>query len=139
MTNNEKADILKMRFDGCSYAQIAEKVQISENTIKSFCRRQRNNKNIVQNVESVNYDSCNFCHEPLTHLPKKRRKKFCSNQCRIKFWYQNLDKSQVKSKHFLVCASCTKEFKSYGNKSRRYCCHKCYINHRFSASTKEKI
>ncbi len=39
MTIQEKENITKRRKDGCSYSQIARRLSINENTVKTFCRR----------------------------------------------------------------------------------------------------
>ena len=39
MTDRQKDRIRQMRADGCGYMKIVQELGISENTVKSFCRR----------------------------------------------------------------------------------------------------
>ena len=39
MNHQQKEDIRQMRAEGHSYAKIADRLGISENTVKSYCRR----------------------------------------------------------------------------------------------------
>ena len=39
MNQDEKARIIELREEGLSYTEIAKRMDISKNTIKSFCRR----------------------------------------------------------------------------------------------------
>ena len=39
MTDNQKAQIIKLRAAGNGYGKIAQTIGISVNTVKSFCRR----------------------------------------------------------------------------------------------------
>ena len=39
MNKDEKARIRELREEGISYTEIAKRMDISKNTIKSFCRR----------------------------------------------------------------------------------------------------
>lgn len=41
MTDEQKQQIIAMRRDGAGYGRIAARLQISINTVKSFCRRIR--------------------------------------------------------------------------------------------------
>ena len=45
MTDNQKAQIIKLRAAGNGYGKIAQTIGISVNTVKSFCRRNDINGN----------------------------------------------------------------------------------------------
>lgn len=133
MTNIQKEQIQKMRQDGQSYSKIASALGISENTIKSYCRR--NNLKAAENtksdIEKEIYTSCKHCGKPLAHGEKGQPKKFCCEECRRLWWKANDIKINKKAYYTLNCAECGMEFKSYGNKSRKFCGHTCYIKNRF--------
>lgn len=138
MMNEQKQKIQLMRHQGQSYKQIAQALDISENTIKSYCRR---NSVIKQNIDVHNskaieakeiYKYCKQCEKSIEQNKKGQRKKFCSEECRRKWWKANEDKLSKKAYYTLICSMCKRAFESYGNKNRRFCSHNCYINMRFN-------
>jgi IS30 family transposase len=141
MTADEKARIHQLRLEGCSYAKIAAILNISENTIKSFCQR---NKLPVGSIASLpepvpdtnDNTSCRQCGKKLKQIPKHKPKKFCSDLCRSTWWKEHGEQVNKKAVYHITCACCGKEFESYGNNSRKYCGHECYIKDRFGEKTK---
>ncbi|AKA72357.1 helix-turn-helix transcriptional regulator [Clostridium scatologenes] len=133
MTDIQKEKIHKMRKEGQSYSKIALALGISENTIKSYCRRNNlgANKAKEQNTEKKINTSCRHCGKPLIQGTKGQPKKFCSEECRRAWWKMNQGKSNRKAFYKLKCVGCGKKFESYGNKKRKFCSHTCYINYRF--------
>ncbi len=133
MTNEQKGKISILRHRGQSYSKIADSLNISENTVKSFCRR--NNLGIKpknkQQAIKENCDTCKQCGKALIHGTKGQPKKFCSDQCRRAWWKENESYIVKKAYYIVICTNCGKEFESYGNKSRKYCSHSCYINYRY--------
>ncbi len=76
---------------------------------------------------------CRYCGEVLFNPAIGRKKRFCSTTCRRKWWNQNRDQVNQNPDciyHF-TCKCCGKDFTAYGNKTRQYCSHQCYINDRF--------
>lgn len=132
MTDNQKDKIRRMRADGSSYSKISEFLGISENTVKSFCRR-NGLGNIAEKPMEVPEDAnhCKHCGKSLVQLPKQKPKKFCSNECRLIWWNANRDKLSKKAFYEFKCKCCGIPFKSYGNKHRLYCSHRCYVSDRF--------
>jgi DNA-directed RNA polymerase specialized sigma subunit, sigma24 homolog len=133
MTNIQKEQIQKMRQEGQSYSKIASTLEISENTIKSYCRRNnlRATESNKAKTEKEVYISCKHCGKPLTHGIKGQPKKFCSEECRRLWWKANASEHDKQAYYTLSCVGCGKKFESYGNKSRKFCGHACYINYRF--------
>ena len=75
--------------------------------------------------------SCRQCGKPLKQGIKGQPKKFCSEECR-RFWWKDNDSELVRKAYYtIICAECGNKFESYGNKSRKFCGHACYINNRF--------
>lgn len=132
MTENEKAKVRFFRTtEGLGYGAIADKLGLSENTVKSFCRR-----NGLAGVASKKVATiCRQCHKPLVQESKEESKrkgaKFCSEACRRAWWKEHPELITRKSYYTLVCAHCGKTFQSYGNSRRKYCGHPCYIAARF--------
>jgi predicted transcriptional regulator len=134
MTSIQKEQVQKMRQEGQSYSQIALALGISENTIKSYCRRKNLGaiKNTSPKTEKNICTSCKQCGRPLKQGTKGQPKKFCSEQCRRLWWKANDSKLDKKAYYTLSCAECGRKFESYGNKNRKFCGHACYIKNRFN-------
>ena len=128
MTKEEKLKIITMRGKGQTYSQIAHKLGIPLNTVKSFCRREAERKK-----------RCRNCRRPLIQNSEGRPKAFCCDECRIKWWKRNPDKVNCKAFYTLRCAGCGCQFVSYGHKERKYCSHKCYIDCRFPIQPKDDM
>ena len=133
MTSIQMEQIQKMRQEGQSYSHIASNLKISKNTIKSYCRRNKllASENMKAKEEKEIYTSCKHCGKPLTQGTKGKPKKFCSEECRRLWWKAN-DSELVKKAYYTIsCAECGNIFESYGNRSRKFCGHACYIKNRF--------
>ncbi|MBR0484722.1 MAG: RNA polymerase subunit sigma-70, partial [Oscillospiraceae bacterium] len=77
MTDTQKAAALHLRSKGRSFAQIAAELDLSVNTVKSFCSR---NKGSLL---------CLCCRTPIQQPKRTRQKKFCSDHCRMQWWNAN--------------------------------------------------
>ena len=137
MTEQQKQQIEKLRRDGYGYIKIAQALGVSQNTVKSYCRR----KNLTgslgtqqpkMGIPSDNGDHfCLCCGAPVAQNPGRKQKKFCSDKCRNKWWNSNLDKVNRKANYEFICPHCKKPFTVYGNANRKYCSHECYVADRF--------
>ena len=128
MTDSTKTAIIKMRENGDSYQSIATALNIPESTVKSFCRR--NNLNSAQPQPNLPINSlCENCGAPITQHPHRKRKRFCSDSCRLSWWNKHPDLIKHSSVNTHTCAHCGKSFTAYAD--RKYCSHECYILHRF--------
>ena len=78
MTDAQKEQVRYLRCEGLGYGAIATRLGISENTVKSFCRR--NNLTGVASKEPVVV--CRNCGRPLPQYSKRKQRKFCSEACR---------------------------------------------------------
>jgi endogenous inhibitor of DNA gyrase (YacG/DUF329 family) len=135
MDSRMQAQIAQLRADGESYARIAEILDLSINTIKSFCRR-KNLGIAVIDVEIQYVDTkCKHCGIPLIQNAGKKRKQFCSDQCRMAWWKGNRNTLKQTAWYKKKCDFCRKTFNSYGNKHRKYCSHSCYIQARFGRTS----
>ena len=130
MTLKEREEILRLRFEGKSYTQIADSLRISRNTVKSICQRMG-----IQPTEKVrdkqDTDHCKRCGAILVQNTTGKRKQFCSDQCRRIWWTQHLDNRSLRSAVKSKCAFCGSVFADYEKNHRKYCCHACYIHARF--------
>ena len=102
MNTFEKDSVRKMRENGKSYSQIAAALSISENTVKSFCRRM----GIISLVEKP---VCPVCGKILMPSKQGQRRRFCSDTCRFVWNYGH----RVLDAHNAIacrCAHCQREF-----------------------------
>ncbi len=134
MTENLKAKIIQLRKAGYGYGKIAKTLDISLNTVKSFCRR----KNICANVStrsplilSGEITCCENCGSEILQIAKRKKKRFCCDKCRNAWWNSHLDIVKRKAFYELRCQHCGKIFHIYGEKRRKYCSRNCYIAERF--------
>ena len=128
MTEKQKSKIQQLRQRGVGYIRIAQALGISENTIKSFCRR---NRLAGDTNQALPEHFCQSCGKPVPQNPGRKEKKFCSDTCRMEWWNAQPDNIRRKTWQTLICQHCGKAFKVYGNAVRKYCCHACYVADRF--------
>lgn len=140
MTGEQKQRIQDMRLQGTAYSQIADLLGLSVNTVKSFCRRNSINACNASNDtgNEDNKEKCKQCGNRLTQPTKGKARTFCSDQCRYAWWNSHRHQPDRKASHRLTCTYCGREFISYGNPNRKYCCHACYTSHRFDRSSAGK-
>lgn len=143
MTEDQKLQIAKLRAGGYGYIRIAQVLGISENTVKSYCRRNNlTGKAAVEEPkaqipvdEGIHYCLC--CGVSVEQNPGRKVKKFCSDKCRMKWWNNNLGKVKRKAVYEYICLHCGKPFTVYGNSHRKYCSHECYVAERFGGGKDE--
>lgn len=136
MTNEQRMMVSSLRADGMGYGSIARKVGISANTVKSFCRRSSQRTEETRLAATAEH-KCLCCGVPVEQNLGRKAKKFCSDKCRNKWWNSHLDMVDRRATREVVCANCGKTFSVYGSAARKYCCHKCYIEHRFGGGADE--
>ena len=129
MEEQVKIKISELRNKGLGYKKIAVCLNVSVNTVKSICRRER-----ICKLEIADKDVCKVCGNKLIRIKGKKKKKYCSDACRMKWWKNNQDKMNRKAFSIHRCKCCKREFTSYANDKRKYCSHECYIKHRFGGN-----
>ena len=126
MTQEQKILILHYREQHMTYRQIGEKLGLSPDTVKTFCRR---NTPQEDRTETSASSQCRNCGAPVHLLPGRRERLFCSPACRTAYWR----KHNLLGKDPRYCAGCG-ALLTGGSASRKYCGHACYIRHRFGSS-----
>ena len=127
MQEQHKQFIKIRRINGEPYSKIARELDLSINTVKSFCRRSKiqceplrqNNLQIQSETTPVasRWKTCGSAH-PDTRNP---RKLFCSDHCRYTWWNHNREPKA----YSLTCKHCKKKFISLGSSTRKYCSKQC--------------
>lgn len=126
MTKEQKTLILYYREQHMTYRQIGEKLGLSPDTVKTFCRW--NGAQTGKTAQSAEC-RCRNCGAPVHPLPGRRERLFCSPACRTAYWR----KHNLLGKDPRYCAGCG-ALLTGGSASRKYCGHACYIRHRFGSS-----
>ena len=129
MTNGEKVQIGQMRKRDLGYAEIARSLGLSVNTVKSYCRR-NGLKGAARASIAVSENVCRQCGSVLKLTPGRKRKRFCPDACRLRWWHGHRELG--KNAQTIVCASCGKAFVT--DRMQKYCSHACYIRTRFGGA-----
>lgn len=123
---------------GVGYRAIGSVLGLSRDVVRNYCKSRgldgygaATKLNIREQMQSG--DACAFCGKKNTQPATGRRKRFCSDTCRREWWKAHPEAMNKKESavYRMTCKHCGKEFESYGNQSRKYCCHDCYIKDRF--------
>lgn len=113
-------EITKLQIKGYGYKRIANILNLSANTVKSYSRRHPlNTKKIAEMSVCLN------CGKDFTHDKQRASKKFCSNKCRLDWWKSN---TNIQGDTKYICKYCGRTFFGYKSKHRKYCCRVCYSN-----------
>ena len=126
MTQEQRQEIRRLRAMGEGYKRIGAILNLSVNTVKSFCRRDREEDKPSIEDQPDDCVVCLRCGQTIVQISGRKRRLFCSDACRVAYW-----RKQAKPKAQLRrCLNCGRLL--LGNDSRRkYCDHACYIEHRF--------
>lgn len=119
MTATEKAKIAELQASGLGYRRIAAELNLSINTVKSFCRSH----------PVAQMPQCEQCGKRITQTPHKRKRRFCSDQCRMHWWksHPGLIRRTVLYPH--VCLQCGMPYESH-RASSKFCSRRCYAEAR---------
>lgn len=129
MTSTQQEQITVMRRAGVTYAAFAAHIGINPNTVKTWCRRAgiTPDTSVPQVVDPVGV----WCLSCGTPIASARPAKFCCEACRRLWWHAHPEAGQRRAFYEFTCPECGQGFAAYGNKTRVYCSHACYIRHRF--------
>lgn len=129
MTETERMNVIRLCRRGYGYKKIAKELGLSPNTVKSFLGRHPTIREEMREAEGF----CRNCGEPLKQMPHKRKKRFCSDSCRMKWWNAHAEQVERKAYYDCICLACGKKFASYGNLHRKFCSRACYAAFRRKA------
>lgn len=136
MTEIQKSQIHEMRQMGCTYRHIATTLFLPEGTVKSYYLRTAK-KGQPAPFDLIEKNSCKQCDKEIVQVAKRKKRIFCCEACRKKWWNSHLylvDRMSKALYHF-TCPTCGKHFTAYGNANRKYCSHECYIKTRYHRDT----
>lgn len=127
MNRSQREKVLLMRGEGMSCAKIASLLCLSENTVKSFCRRNhlKANEGMTVDLGARVTSLCLYCGTRVKQTQGHRVRKYCSDKCRISWWNKNRAHPSRKNTRLLSCPVCGQQFHAYGKREREYCSHSC--------------
>ena len=127
MTDKDKKRLTELRGQGYTYQQIAEASGVVLSSVKMFFKR--------NNTPSDDGGICAQCKKPLEKdAPKKKR--FCSEKCRIKWWAEHPEQLSNAREHQYKCPACGKDFYSY--MPAKFCSLNCYHRSRRKAGEEDE-
>ncbi len=129
MTDKEKERIADYRREGYGYTEIAKRMSLSVECVRTYCKRHS-----LGGVAVKNASYCEECGAVIQQIPSRKHKRFCSDKCRMLWWNTHKESVRRKANYSVICGGCGKSFISYGNKKRKYCSHECYIKKRFGGT-----
>jgi hypothetical protein len=104
MTEQNKADVNRLRLAGYSYTQIAEILHLSRNTVKSVCQRWGIQPEVT--LEAGNEAGlCQNCGIKIVQTEKRKQRNFCSDSCRRAWWKAHRDSGKKKTAVQVRCIS----------------------------------
>lgn len=130
--------IRMLRSQGMGYRSIAKAMNMTRDNIRRYCQRRGLGGFRLEYEMNVKERMADgrarvFCGAELVKAPTGRPKRFCSDLCRNNYWRAH--RTELKKKaaaiYTMQCRYCHETFESYGNKTRKYCCHEHYILDRF--------
>lgn len=138
MTDLQRRQIRELRMKGVGYRAIAAVLGLSRDSVRSFCKNAHLEglaKELKANMKekTANGQVCLCCGKQLKQPASGRRRKFCSDECRRRWWGEHVSciDRRATAYYEATCIYCGKTFKAYGNNHRRYCSQECYVRDRF--------
>ncbi|MFV0441183.1 MAG: DUF2116 family Zn-ribbon domain-containing protein [Lachnospirales bacterium] len=115
--------------------KISQLMDISHNTVKSFCQRNHVAKpKIIKEVKkevisketkdtevinTLDSKHCVNCGKAVEQMSGRKLKKFCSDSCRKIYWKDNQFNVNRKSATENVCPVCSKKYIDYAKNNRK--------------------
>ena len=130
MTDLQKEKIATLRTQGYGYKKIGQLMGLSVNTVKTYCKRNDLGSAVTNRPYSAE-KLCKCCGTTLVQTPGRKRKVFCSDTCRTKWWNAHPELVKHRGNRQVICSHCGRPFSVTKNSARKYCSHGCYIADRF--------
>lgn len=132
MKREDFKQVQALRDAGYSYSEIATILGVPKNSVKSYCSRfsiRPGSRDQLADEDGAL--RCRKCGLAIERGYRFATKRFCSPDCRMRWWNAHRDHAKSKTMQMMVCNNCNKAFRCYAGEHRKYCCHACYIAHRF--------
>ncbi len=97
MDELQRQKIRKLRNQGYGYLRISQELEISLNTIRSFCIREGMNGYIKVGEKLKGKDNlviCKQCGKKFYQIAGRKKRDFCSDACCKVYWLLHKDKER---------------------------------------------
>ena len=135
MTETQAIQIRELRLQGAGYKAIASGVGLSRDVVRNYCKTHDLDGYAVEVVANTKEQGgiCPWCSQVMRQPGTGRKRRFCSDTCRRRWWANHPEESQKQEAAFYekTCVYCGRPFTRYGNKNNKYCSHKCYVRDRY--------
>jgi len=122
MTNGQKKRLEQLRSEGLGYKRITAELGLSLNTVQSYCRRHP----MEMKAPTLHLENCCLCcGAKLRHTPGAKKRKFCSDRCRITWWNAHPEEGAKRKVREIACGFCGATFFIVGEQARMYCSRIC--------------
>lgn len=127
LTELQIRQIRNFRGRGFTLVQTAEALKLPLGTVKTFCHR---HPKLLFTLPQDDEGVCRRCGLPVTQIPGRKKKMFCSRECRLRWWQEHRSCYSAHPQEPTECTHCGILFFGVRN-GQKYCSHDCYIRHRF--------
>jgi len=134
MTHGERGLIVQLRVNGLGYKRIAAELGLSLNTVQSYCRRHPTEMKAPERLPEI---GCLCCGAKLHYTPGAKKRKFCSDRCRLTWWNAHPETSAKRKVRVVSCIYCGMPFEVAGEQTRMYCSRICYARARAKLARRE--
>lgn len=121
MTAEEVKTVSDLQQRGLGYKKIASLTGISVNTAKAYFHRHK----VLREETGADGTRCRNCGRALEIISGRKRRMFCSDACRLRWWNTHPGEVKRKAYYSFICPQCGKSFESYGNNHRTFCSRSC--------------
>ena len=123
----EETAIARLYSDQLSYRRIAELLGLPTSAVR---RHTTTLPEPQADVPDTVVGWCPWCGRRLYQRRDGKKQRFCCTEHRRAWWARHPEAKAGTATYSYTCAGCGKPFKAYGNKTRKYCTHTCYVAHR---------
>ena len=121
MTTKQTEEIIRLQREGKGYKTIAAMIGVPLSSVKSWCKRHSDE------LEQTGF--CLQCGARVRIIPHKKRRRFCSDKCRLAWWRSHPENRKDTTGYKHICRFCGNEFTNDRIKAD-YCSRLCFAKAR---------
>jgi predicted nucleic acid-binding Zn ribbon protein len=146
--NPKREQVRELRMAGKECREISERMGIEEDQVAAYCsqlglpvtgscrtwRPTAEQESYLQHRDGIPPErKCPVCGCLLVQPQRGRRKRFCSKNCKDRFWNTRQADRREELGRKTECENCGRIFYAVKEKDaeRRFCCRDCYFEYRY--------